>query len=88
VCSEAIANALKHADASRLSIRAAPWGGSGGVLRVEVVDDGTGGAGPARGSGLRHLAERVAASGGLLTIDSRPGHGTRLRADFKLGGRA
>ena len=85
VCSEAIANALKHADASRLSIRAAP---RGGVLRVEVVDDGAGGAGPARGSGLRHLAERVAASGGLLTIDSRPGHGTRLRADFKLGARA
>jgi signal transduction histidine kinase len=85
VCSEAIANALKHADASRLSIRAAP---RGGVLRVEVVDDGAGGAEPARGSGLRHLAERVAASGGLLTIDSRPGHGTRLRADFKLGARA
>ena len=61
---------------------------AGGVLRVEVVDDGAGGAGPARGSGLRHLAERVAASGGLLTIDSRPGHGTRLRADFKLGVRA
>jgi len=82
VCSEAIANALKHAHASRLSIRVAP---RGDVLRVEVVDDGAGGAEPARGSGLRRLAERVAASGGLLTIESRPGLGTILRADFERG---
>ncbi len=85
VCSEAIANAVKHAQASRLSIRVAP---RGHVLRVEVVDDGAGGAEPARGSGLRHLAERVAANGGLLTIDSRPGRGTVLRADFEQGARA
>ncbi len=82
VCSEAIANALKHAQASRLSIRVAP---RGDVLRVEVVDDGAGGAEPARGSGLRRLAERVAASGGLLTVESRPGRGTLLRADFERG---
>jgi signal transduction histidine kinase len=82
VCSEAIANALKHAQASRLSIRV---DSRGDVLRVEVADDGEGGAEPARGSGLRRLAERVAASGGLLTIDSRPGRGTLLRADFERG---
>ena len=82
VCSEAIANALKHAHASRLSIRVAP---AGDLLRVEVSDDGSGGAEPAHGAGLRHLAERVAANGGLLTIDSRPGHGTVLRADFERG---
>ena len=82
VCSEAVANALKHAHASRLSIRVAP---RGDVLRVEIVDDGAGGAEPARGSGLRRLAERVAASGGLLTIESRPGRGTLLRADFERG---
>jgi signal transduction histidine kinase len=82
VCSEAIANALKHAQASRLSIRV---DSRGDVVRVEVTDDGDGGAEPARGSGLRRLAERVAASGGLLTIDSRPGRGTLLRADFERG---
>ena len=82
VCSEAIANALKHAQASRLSIRVAP---RGHLLRVEVLDDGAGGAEPAGGSGLRRLAERVAANGGLLTIDSRPGRGTLLRADFERG---
>jgi hypothetical protein len=85
VCSEAIANAVKHAQASRLSIRVAP---EGHLLRVEVVDDGSGGAEPARGSGLRRLAERVAANGGVLTIDSRPGRGTLLRADFERGARA
>jgi signal transduction histidine kinase len=82
VCSEAIANALKHAQASQLSIRVAP---EGQLLRVDVVDDGAGGAEPARGSGLRRLAERVAATGGLLTIDSGPGRGTLVRADFERG---
>ena len=82
VCSEAIANALKHAHASRLSIRVAP---AGDLLRVEVSDDGSGGAEPAHGAGLRRLAERVAANGGLLTINSRPGRGTVLRADFERG---
>jgi signal transduction histidine kinase len=81
VCSEAIANSLKHASASRLSIGVTPHDG---MLRVEVVDDGTGGAEPARGSGLRRLAERVQARGGLLTIESRPGHGTRLVAELDL----
>jgi signal transduction histidine kinase len=85
VCSEAIANALKHADASQLSIRVAPRGSK---LRVEVVDDGMGGAEPTRGTGLHRLAERVAASGGLLTIESDPGRGTRLLADFELDGNA
>jgi signal transduction histidine kinase len=82
VCSEAIANALKHAQASRLSIRVAP---EGDLLRVEVTDDGSGGAEPSHGAGLRRLAERVAANGGLLTINSRPGRGTLLRADFERG---
>lgn len=82
VCSEAIANALKHAQASRLAICVGP---RGDVLRVEVADDGAGGAEPAQGSGLRRLTERVAESGGLLTIESRPGRGTLLRADFEHG---
>jgi hypothetical protein len=82
VCSEAIANALKHAQASRVAIRVGP---RGHLLRVEVADDGAGGAEPAQGSGLRRLTERVAESGGLLTIESRPGRGTLLRADFEQG---
>ena len=76
-CSEAVANALKHARAARLEIvvRAA-----GGVVEVTVSDDGAGGADPARGSGLRRLAGRVEAAGGTLAIHSPAGEGTRIVA--------
>jgi signal transduction histidine kinase len=49
---------------------------------VTVSDDGTGGAAPDGGSGLRGLSDRVAAAGGRLQIDSPPGAGTRLEADL------
>ena len=49
-----------------------------GVLRVLVGDDGVGGADPTRGSGLVGLKDRVEAIGGRLTVQSRPGDGTRL----------
>jgi signal transduction histidine kinase len=51
---------------------------SDGQLRVEVADDGIGGADPSRGSGLRGLADRVAVVDGRLDIDSSRGKGTRL----------
>ena len=51
-----------------------------GQVLVEVSDDGVGGADPATGSGLRGLLDRVAALGGRLEVDSRPGHGTTVRA--------
>jgi signal transduction histidine kinase len=84
VCSEALANVIKHAGASETSIvlRA-----DGGVLRVTVADDGMGGADPTAGSGLRRLSERVAAVGGRLTVDSGPGSGTRVAATLDLGTR-
>jgi signal transduction histidine kinase len=58
----------------------------GDTLRVEVTDDGVGGADPERGTGLRGLADRVAAIGGKLSIDSPTGAGTRLVAEIPLGG--
>jgi signal transduction histidine kinase len=76
ICSEALANITKHAQASHASIRLEP--GEGGVLVVEIADDGIGGADPAAGSGLRGLADRVEALGGRLRLDSPPGGGTRL----------
>jgi signal transduction histidine kinase len=81
-CSEAVANALKHARAARLDIvvRAA-----GGVVEVVVSDDGTGGADPSRGSGLRRLAGRVEAAGGRLTIHSPAEEGTRIVARLRSG---
>jgi signal transduction histidine kinase len=47
---------------------------------LTVMDDGAGGATAAAGRGLAGLADRVAALGGTLTVDSAPGHGTRIQA--------
>jgi signal transduction histidine kinase len=82
VVSEALANAGKHASATcaRVSIRR-----SGGVLRVEVTDDGVGGADPAAGSGLTGLADRVAVLGGTLCVTSPPGAGTAITAELPCG---
>ena len=51
---------------------------------VEVADDGVGGADPASGSGLRGLADRVAALDGRFSVESPAGAGTRLRAEIPL----
>ncbi len=85
VCSEALANVIKHAGATRAEIRVAA---AGDRLSVEVTDDGGGGADPARGSGLRGLAARVEASGGVLVIGSVAGGGTRLLADLPASARS
>jgi signal transduction histidine kinase len=81
VCSEALANVGKYAGASRvrISVRA-----GNGRVRVEVRDDGVGGANAANGSGLLGLADRVEALGGTLEVDSPPGHGTRVTAELPL----
>ena len=57
---------------------------AGAVVRAEVADDGVGGATPGGGSGLRGLADRVAALDGRLDVDSPPGAGTRVRAEIPL----
>ena len=79
VCSEALANVIKHARAGRVDIRVAA---DRGRLIVDISDDGTGGADPARGSGLRGLAARVEESGGVLSVADRPGGGTRVLAEL------
>jgi signal transduction histidine kinase len=79
VVSEALANVAKHANASGAVVAIVV---EGDVVEVEVVDDGVGGAVPRTGSGLAGLADRVHALDGKLTIESRPGGGTRLRAEI------
>ena len=79
VCAEALTNVTKYACASQARIEAH---GQQGLLIVEVVDDGVGGADAARGSGLRGLGDRVEALGGRFTVESRPGTGTRLLAQI------
>jgi PAS domain S-box-containing protein len=79
VVAEALANAAKHSRASFVSVRVA----AGRTCTVvEVADDGDGGADPAGGSGLRGLADRVAALGGALDVRSPAGEGTTLRAEL------
>jgi hypothetical protein len=56
-------------------------GVAGDVLRLAVLDDGVGGAEPARGSGLVGLTDPVAAIGGILSVRSRPGEGTTPLAE-------
>ncbi|MEA2279394.1 MAG: hypothetical protein QOK21_1, partial [Solirubrobacteraceae bacterium] len=75
VCSEALTNAAKHAHASevRISVEVAD-----GSLTLTVRDDGVGGADPSRGSGLIGLQDRVAALGGVLTVQAGPDSGTVL----------
>jgi signal transduction histidine kinase len=79
VASEALANAAKHAGASKVTVSARRMNGS---LVLCVRDDGTGGALPAAGSGLAGMSDRVAALGGTLTVDSPPGRGTLVTAEL------
>ena len=78
VASEALTNAVKHADSSQVVLRA---GRENGNLVLSVSDDGRGGAAPGSGSGLTGLADRVAALGGRLDLRS-DGSGTALVAEF------
>jgi len=77
VVSEALTNVSKYAHAGHATVRVERVDGH---LLVEVSDDGVGGASAGDGSGLRGLADRVAALSGTLEVLSPPGQGTRLRA--------
>jgi signal transduction histidine kinase len=81
VASEALANATKHAQASRIEVSLALR--DGGLL-MSIRDDGVGGADSGRGSGLVGLQDRVEALGGTIRIDSPPGGGTSLVVTLPL----
>ena len=81
VVAEALTNVGKYARASRASVGVRVVGEE---LEIEVLDDGIGGADAAGGSGLRGLADRVAALQGALQVSSPPGRGTRIHARISL----
>ena len=81
LCAEALANAAKHAEATSVRIGVSQ---SSARLRVAIADDGVGGADPARGTGLRGLADRIEALGGRLSVESLPHQGTRLLAEIPV----
>ena len=80
ICSEALANAAKHAAASTIAIDLRQTGSS---LRLVVSDDGRGGARFASKGGLRGLADRVEALGGTFRLESRRTLGTTIRVELR-----
>lgn len=78
---EGLTNVIKHARATAATMRAVHRNGS---LFVSVADDGVGGALAREGSGLAGLADRVAAVGGRLHIESGT-QGTLLTAELPCG---
>jgi signal transduction histidine kinase len=81
VVAEALTNVAKYAEAdgARVHVRRVA-----GELEIVVADDGVGGADADAGSGLRGLHDRVSALDGTLTIESTPGHGTRIHTRIPL----
>jgi signal transduction histidine kinase len=77
IVSEALTNVVKHARAAGARVTARV---ERGELRVEVRDDGVGGARGGEGTGLGGLADRVSALAGRLEVESPPGGGTRVCA--------
>jgi len=82
VVAEALANATRHAAASRVEIEVV---GSPDELCVTIIDDGCGGAALDAGSGLQNLADRVMLIGGTWALNSEPGRGTTVKATLPCG---
>jgi signal transduction histidine kinase len=82
VVMEALTNVAKYASASAADVTIER---SDGHVVVGIADDGVGGADPAAGSGLAGLADRVAALGGRLVVESPKGGGTIVRAEMPAG---
>ena len=81
VISEALTNTAKHAKASAVHVQVDT---ASGMLRLDVRDDGVGGADPARGSGLIGLRDRVEAVGGTFRLNSHCGEGTHLLIELPV----
>jgi GAF domain-containing protein len=81
VVSEALANAAKHSDASRIDVSLEQRHGN---LLLSVSDDGVGGADAARGSGIVGLNDRIEALGGRFALQSPPGDGTTISVELPI----
>jgi len=85
IVQEALSNALKHSQASRISVNVNRLGNG---VQIAVADNGKGfdvaearaRAGRCDSIGLLTMRERAALAGGLFTVESSPGHGTHVHA--------
>lgn len=82
VAAEAITNAVKHSKGRHICVDLRH---RSGWASVDISDDGIGGADQTQGSGLVGLADRVAAVGGRLDVQSSHLHGTTLHAEVPCG---
>ena len=76
---EALANVAKYAQASQVTVDVSL---TGQRVRVDIVDDGIGGADESAGSGISGLRDRMEALGGTLEVESPRGGGTHLHAEL------
>src|SRR4051794_5840926 len=81
--SEALTNASKHANATRVWVSLSI---EDDVLLLSIRDDGVGGADPRRGSGLTGLRDRIEALGGRIQIESQTGSGTLIEVEIPAAG--
>jgi signal transduction histidine kinase len=72
---EALANAVKHSGARTVQVRIRH---AAGMLKIMVIDNGAGGADPARGSGLAGIERRLGTFDGILAVSSPPGGPTMI----------
>ena len=82
VVAESLTNVAKYAQAGHAEVRVSR---DDGFALIEVRDDGAGGADPSSGTGLRGLADRLAALDGRLEVTSPPGRGTVVKARIPCG---
>jgi signal transduction histidine kinase len=78
---EALANVAKYAEATDVAVHIEQQDGR---IRLQVSDNGVGGADPKAGSGLTGLVDRIAALDGTLTVDSPVGVGTTVTVELPL----
>ncbi len=83
IVNEAVGNARKHANPSRIDIRIQQLAGR---VVAEVSDDGQGlASGTREGMGFRNMRGRAAVLGGTLSVLAKPGGGTTVRAELPCG---
>jgi signal transduction histidine kinase len=79
IVAEALTNVARHSQATEAHVILRR---DGDTLHIDIVDDGVGGADPARGSGLTGLRDRLAAFDGTMTVNSPEGGPTRIHAEL------
>lgn len=82
VAQEAVGNAVRHADASRIAVTLTYMHDE---VALDVVDDGNGQATELGGFGMASMRQRAEGLGGTFVVESDPGSGTAIAVNLPLG---